>query len=323
MPTNQLFYGKVSSVSPSNENIVITTGDFTDGSNQFTIADNDLVRVGQTLTYIDSQFTGTVTITNVSGTTITVDQNANSNAGSGQTIGLNTPSGEYLISSASFLDPQNVLTVSDITGSANSNFSADGIVYGIIGSAATTGGTLIPGRFYLYRVKEVLYRDESSAELSAFVDFFNSGSEADTGDKLYIGNNQSLPIVELSKTSSLATIFNSGITGLTDVAIGSEVAAYQLSTVRFFDNIATGSGTGNAFPFTGSAEITGSLGVTGSVEFIKSEDNADFFLIKSGSFSSFKFNNDGVGIFGNFNSLPTAVAGGFAYSGSNFYAGIE
>jgi branched-subunit amino acid ABC-type transport system permease component len=34
-------------------------------------------------------------------------------------------------------------------------------------------------------------------------------------------------------------------------------------------------------------------------------------------------NSDGVAVFGGFNSLPTAIAGGFAYSASNFYAGIE
>ena len=317
MPTNQLFYGKVSSVSPSNENIVITTGDFTDGSNQFTIADDNLVRVGQTLTYIDSQFTGTVTITNVSGTTITVDKNANSNAGNGQTIGLNTPSGEYLIPSASFIDPQNVLTVSDITGSSDSNFSADGIVYGIIGNAATSGGTSIPGRFYLYRVKEVLYRNEGGAQISAFVDFFNSGSEAGTGDKLYAGTNQSLPIVELSTSASLATIFNSSITNLNDVAVGSEIAAYQMSAVEFFDGLSTGSGTGDAFPFTGSAVITGSLTISGDA------GEQDFFLVRSSSFTSFKISSSNVPVFGAFTTTPTAIGGGFMYSASNFYAGID
>ena len=108
----QPIYAQGSSITPEYENFVITTGDFTNGSNQFTIADDSLVRVGQTLTYVNSQFTGTVTITNVSGTTITVDQNANSNAGSGQTIGLNTADGSYLIQSASFLDVNSILTFS-------------------------------------------------------------------------------------------------------------------------------------------------------------------------------------------------------------------
>ena len=67
----QAFYGRLSDLNPSKENIVVTTGDFTNGSNQFTIADPFFARVNQTLTYVDSQFTGTVTITNVAGSTIT------------------------------------------------------------------------------------------------------------------------------------------------------------------------------------------------------------------------------------------------------------
>ena len=75
--TSQPFYGKLSSVSPKNENFQITTGNFTDGDNEFTITLSGLVKVGQTITYVNNQFTGIVTVTNVSGQTVTVDQNAN------------------------------------------------------------------------------------------------------------------------------------------------------------------------------------------------------------------------------------------------------
>ena len=111
MAHEQAFYGRLSSVSPVKENISITTGDFTPGSNQFTIADPFFARIGQTLTYVNIQFTGTVTITNIVGSTVTVDKTANANAASGQTIGLNTPSGTYLFESASFEDPNFVKTV--------------------------------------------------------------------------------------------------------------------------------------------------------------------------------------------------------------------
>jgi len=79
----------------------------------------------------------------------------------------------------------------------------------------------------------------------------------------------------------------------------------------------------NTFPFTGSAQITGSLAVTGSSTFLKDTGRAgDFFLIQSASFTALKSTDKGVITFGDFTSLPTAVDGGFAYSGSNFYAGI-
>ena len=77
------------------------------------------------------------------------------------------------------------------------------------------------------------------------------------------------------------------------------------------------------FPYTGSAQITGSLAVTGSSTFLKDAGKAgDFFLIQSASFTALKSTDKGVITFGDFTSLPTAVDGGFAYSGSNFYAGI-
>ena len=54
MSYTQPFYGRLSNVTPSNNNIIITTGDFIEGSNQFTIVDPQLVRVNQTLTYVNS-----------------------------------------------------------------------------------------------------------------------------------------------------------------------------------------------------------------------------------------------------------------------------
>jgi hypothetical protein len=81
----------------------------------------------------------------------------------------------------------------------------------------------------------------------------------------------------------------------------------------------------DTFPFTGSAQITGSLSVTGSSTFeLNQGQTTDFFLIKSSSFNPLKVNSDGVVTFGNFiNTLPTAVEGGIAYSASNFYVGLE
>ena len=75
--TPQPFYGKLSSFKPTNENFEITTGDFSNGSNQFTITLSGLVRVGQTITYINNQFTGIVTVTGVSGATLTSHSSLN------------------------------------------------------------------------------------------------------------------------------------------------------------------------------------------------------------------------------------------------------
>lgn len=72
-------------------------------------------------------------------------------------------------------------------------------------------------------------------------------------------------------------------------------------------------GGGDTFPYTGSAQITGSLGITGS------------FQIESGSTKPFKVNEDGiVQLFSHDNSYePTAVLGGIYFTSASVYFGLE
>lgn len=87
----------------------------------------------------------------------------------------------------------------------------------------------------------------------------------------------------------------------------------------------------SAFPFTGSAEITGSLSVIGTSTFnnqviIQGDSTVDPFVITSSYIDNknpFKINNEGVAVFGEQLSTPTAVAGGVIYSASTFYFGFE
>lgn len=318
MAHEQAFYGRLSSLSPVNENIVVTTGDFTNGSDQFTIAEPFLAREGQTITYVDSQFTGTVTITNVAGSTITVDQTANANAASGQTIGLNTPSGTYLFESASFIDPQGIKTVEDITGSQDSEFSAGDTIYNLIGQAANNVGNAIVGRFHLYTVTEVIYRGESPPELSAFVEWGEDGSETSSGDQLLKTAGQDLPIVSLSVTQSIAPIYSTDLTDMIS-APGADVAGYQISLNSVIDKLII-------FPYTGSAIISGSLGVTGSATFLTDTGNTqDILLIKGNTADNGTIRANSEGIFQlrwSGSSEPTAIEGGMYYSSSAFYLGI-
>jgi len=322
MAHEQAFYGRLSSLSPVNENIVVTTGDFTNGSDQFTITDSFLAREGQTITYVDSQFTGTVTITNVAGSTITVDQTANANASSGQTIGLNTPSGTYLFESASFVDPQGIKTVEDITGSQDSEFSAGDTVYNLIGQAANNIGNAIVGRFHLYTVTEVVYRGESPPELSAFVQWGEDGTEASSGDQLYGSAGQDLPIVSLSVSQSLTPIYSTELTDMIS-APGADVAGYQIALNSVIDKFITASA--ETFPYTGSAIISGSLGVTGSATFLTDAGNTqDILLIKGNTADNGTIRANSEGIFQlrwSGSSEPTAIEGGIYYSASAFYLG--
>ena len=317
----QLFYGKLSSFSANNDNITVIKGDVTNGSNQITNVidfnasyDAGLLRVGQILGDVSDVFdTDTVTITNISGDTLTVSENANTNA-TEQTFTADTPTGVYYFPSASFSDPNNNITINDITGSNDTEFDpAITNKYAILGRAKK-GNTLQNGVFLPYIITEIVYRDTGNSRISGFLEWGDDGTETDSGFTLDLTSNRVVPIVETTPTSSKVPMFDTQVlTGIS--AVGSGFTGWQAATEDIFDE--------SGFPFTGSAEITGSLGITGSFELKKGAAETDFFLIKSASFTPLKLNSDGVAVFGGFSSLPTAVEGGFAYSASNFYAGIE
>ena len=319
MAYEQAFYGRLSSVSPFKENISVTTGDFTPGSNQFTIADPFFARIGQTLTYVDIQFTGTVTITNVVGSTVTVDKTANANAASGQTIGLNTPSGTYLFQSASFEDPNFVKTVNSITGSNDSEFSLGDTDYYIVGQAANSLGSPVVGRFHLYQITEVLHRKVSGGEISAFISWGEDSTEAASGDQLLTSGLQTFPIVSLSDRHDLAPIYSTDISEMVS-STGADVAGYQIALNRALDRFIT-------FPYTGSAIISGSFGVTGSAAFSTTAGKTeDIVLIKGNTADngSVRVNHEGtLQLNWSGSSSPTAIEGGIYYSSSIFYVGTQ
>ena len=105
------------------------------------------------------------------------------------------------------------------------------------------------------------------------------------------------------------------------------LAAYQnvvASTIALFTSAS------NAFPFTGSAEITGSLTVTGSSEFIIPVGGVnDNFIIASGSGASqervLNVTSEGVvQFFAQDNAYtPTAVLGGIYFTSASAFIGVE
>ena len=82
---------------------------------------------------------------------------------------------------------------------------------------------------------------------------------------------------------------------ITGTAVGSTVAGYQQTVVGVIDQALTES---DGFPYTGSAQITGSLSVTGSS--IISLDTNENFLINNTTAvtqSLFKIDSEGIAIF--------------------------
>ena len=66
---------------------------------------------------------------------------------------------------------------------------------------------------------------------------------------------------------------------------------------------------------TGLTQLSGSLQITGSTD--------NIFLIKSGSVDLLRVSSSGAIVFGDLQHTPPPVVGGFFYSSSAFYVGVE
>ena len=329
----QLFIGKLSSFTPKYDNVIAFNGTTVSGAPQITgvVAlggfDLALLRVGQIINTISGGgFSGDVTITSISGTTISVNTNAAASQ-TGGTFTSDTPAGIYFFSSASFSDPQNILTVNNITGSADTDFDISlSSSFAVLGSAAASlGGSAILGKFHYYKITEVVSRDLGASSLSAFVAWGEVGSESDSGDVLFIGGNQAVAIGALSVTASQMNIFGDEI--LTGLSSGADVAGYQIALPQIIDHTGSDGGGASEFPFSGSAQFTGSIGLTGSQEIrLNATEN---FLIKNQTQptqSLFNIDREGVATFRARtpeDGIPTAVVGGLYFGTSSAYIGTD
>ena len=309
----QLFYGKLSDATPigngSNSYIRVRFNATTSSTTLTNVTDEsgyfgqDKIRVGQILVESSAFPSGTViTAVDTANNTITVEDNPLTAESQG--LGrISPPQGEYYIASASLTDPQGIVDFRDITGSNDTDFTSDGTVYSILGDAVTPDQSSIPGRFHKYTISEVFYRNPSGTEGSIYIKWGEKGTESESGDEMSVGSNQSLAIVALTPSESLAPIFTRNLAGIQELNTGQETAAFQIEIQDFLDDIVagvdvyytgssvrgnaedlffTGSGVtvtstgsrgviidipggggGDLFPYTGSAKITGSLEVIG------------------------------------------------------------
>ena len=273
---------------------------------------------GNSIYILTETFTTTITSIDYDNNTVEVDPAPDFNA-TNRISFIRLQKGLNFVESGSLGTPNNAgWDYNDVTGSLDAEFTTGDTKYGFLGQLAFTSSvsSLIGGYFGQYEIIKT-FSDRTTTNLSFFITSSTGALSEDEGKSL--GSGQStFGVVELSLEKNLATIFDGGDIGSDSLnSLGLSAYAAAINTV-IDSNLGGGS-----FPYTGSALITGSLGITGSANFLKGEGETDFFLIRSSSFTSLKMNSDGVAVFGGFNSLPTAIAGGFAYSASNFYAGIE
>jgi hypothetical protein len=283
--------------------------------------------VGMTLVS-SGEFSGDVTITNLDlgNNQITVSENATATA-TGQVMRIRPAKGMYFFESASFAkvgtgEPSDLR---DITGSEDAEYDSNDLKWGIVAPLAITGspGTTVAGLYGQYEITQIQSRISNTQ-----MNFFASASNSlpsfieESGSQVSAGSG-TLMVSQIS--NNLMTI-----AGASDVGGGGQglaLAAYQNSVASVFSTLTSGSGGGDAFPYTGSAQITGSLGVTGSVEtLLNSSEN---FLIKNAQAptqSLFQIDEEGVAVFRareGSDGVPSAIVGGLYFTTSSAFIGID
>ena len=257
---------------------------------------------------------------------ITIDGTAEA-SNTNQITRISLPKGKILIESASFqkiggssLNPPN--SFNDVTGSSDANYDATQLKWGIIGQLAATSSinVALSGLYGQYELSTFKNRIDSQTANIFFTasDSINALKEP---EGYSLARQDSISSVLLSEMSgSFMTIAGSSdISGNQSLGLG----AYQTvvaSTIALFNS-------GSGFPFTGSAQITGSLGLTGSqANLIQSDEN---FIIKNTlapTQSYFELKGDGVAVFRareGVDGTPSAVVGGLYFTTASAFIGVD
>ena len=252
---DQRFIGVINADSIVDSNFIIGTGNFADGSTliadvNISSGDEDLIRPGQIVFSVAGALPANTKVSSVNAdrTQITLDKAATSTA-AGDTFGLSTPSGSYFFQSASFNDPNNNLTVNNISGSDS------GSSFAIVGVAKKSNAT-IKNRFHLYTVSEVVQRNIGSAEISFFVEWGEQGEESGSGDELQTAEKE-VAIIDLTDTGSIAPGFSLGVAGMESLKAGSEYAGYNIAINQYLSDLSSSVASSLTGSLSGS--VTGSL----------------------------------------------------------------
>lgn len=117
-----------------------------------------------------------------------------------------------------------------------------------------------------------------------------------------------LSIASASIDLGLATVLNFTGSGLFSIVNEDQYATITL--------------TSDPFPYTGSAEITGSLYLIGPMNIIGSSTTPPFTIDiddSNGDITKFQVNQEGVMVLGQLDTAPTPISGGMFFSSSNEY----
>jgi len=311
--------------------------DYTENSNSATVVDDvsgyfgsGSIENGYRLRS-PSEFSTPVEITNWnSGTkTLTLDGNSAQTA-TNQLTFISLPAGKIFIESASFakvggstLNPPN--NFNDVTGSDDAEYSSGDKEWGVVGLLASTSSINagLSGMYGQY-ILSSFERRNSSTQANIFLtasDTIKSFQE-EPGYTFVSEQGQGALLLSEKSGSFLNIAGKDDISGNQSLGLGS----YQNIVAATLSQLTSGSG-GEAFPYTGSAEISGSIDMTGSFSTLLNSNEE--FIIKNAlatSQSLFNVNQEGVAEFRariGSDGAPTPKLGGMYFTTSSAFIGIE
>ena len=336
MATKQLLFGKITIGTLFTETLGVNQfiridGNTTNSSDQITgIVDNAdsffgvaELKVGMKL-ISSGPFPTQVTITNIDGTTLTVSGNAASST-TGTMMRVDPGPGQAFIESGSLSKPngQSEFTANSITGSNDSEYVEGDLKWAGMVPIARTGSTSTErlAQFAQFEIYDVQSRPSTNQ-----VNFFMTSSGGNmNGFGEYNGwysNTTVASIYQVGSENYAGPTFDSSEVGLTDTY---GFGPGQIVASNLLESVITASDS--PFPFSGSAQITGSLGLTGSQEIrLNSNEN---FLIKNQlqpSQSLFEIDNEGVAVFRareGSDGIPTAIVGALYFTTSSAFIALN
>ena len=345
MATKQLLYGSVGigtifTETLGNNQFIRLNGNTTSGSPTITnVADNGVnyfgvaeLKVGMKL-ISGGPFGTKVTVTNVSGTTpnatVTVDSNAASTT-TGNLLRVDPGPGQAFIESGSLAFPsgQSDINASSVTGSNDSQYVADDLQWAIAVPVAKDGNlsTQRLGQFAQFSLFDVQSRPGGATGAQANIFVTSSGGDMNgfpDGFDWYSNTSQCI-LYQIGDKNQAGPTFQGSDASISN-AFG--FAPGQVVASNLLDALTSGSSGGAAFPFTGSAEISGSIDMTGSfTSLLNTNEN---FLIKNAlatSQSLFQIDNEGTAIFRareGSDGAPSAVVGGLYFTTSSAFIGLD
>ena len=267
MASKRLNFGKLiaSAVYKNGDNSFIRiNGDLTSGSATMTSCVNNAggnvnfseALIGQNIT-VTTYLPDGATITNISGTTLTLDTQSSGSVSS--TLGRISPASDsYYVASGSLTVPSNdSWRLTDVTGSDNGDWTTGDNTYGLIFPVASTSSvsTQIFGEYAQLKITKTGSRT-SNVDVSFYISASSDGVNGEPTGRTQLSSNTTYAIVEQSVSESLAPIFSAA-----DVSIntGYALSGYGIAVDTAFDNFNSGSAStiNRTGSFTGS--FTGSL----------------------------------------------------------------